>query len=175
MKNKLTVIKKSITDEYNKAVADGELTQDEVNEILQSNGISYLMMDNELDKQKKKAERLLKNKESTQKVLSKAKWLCDMLCNLPFLGKLFDEVAIFCELIMDYCQGLYSRIPLATVISLLAAIIYFVSPADMLPDTLPVIGLLDDATILQIVKMAAKKDIENYNSWKASFCEVKAA
>ena len=48
-------------NEYNKAIADGDLTQDEVNEILQSKGISSSMMDKELAKQKKKAERILKN------------------------------------------------------------------------------------------------------------------
>lgn len=161
-------------NEYSKAVADGELTQEEVNELLQGKGISYSMMDDALAKQKKKAERLLKNKERTQKVLSKAKWLCDMLCNLPFIGKLFDGVTTLCELIMDYSQGFYNRIPLATVISLLAAIIYFVSPVDLLPDTLPFIGVLDDAAILYGVTMAAKNDIESYKSWKASVIGAKA-
>lgn len=155
-------------NKYNKAIADGDLTQDEVNEILQSKGISSSMMDKELAKQKKKAERILKNKERTQKVLSKAKWLCDMLCNLPFIGKLFDGVGTLCELIMDYSRGLYNRIPLATVISLLAAIIYFVSPVDLLPDELPFVGVLDDAAIIYMVTMAAKNDIEAYKRWKSS-------
>lgn len=124
---------------------------------------------------KKKAERLLKNKEKTKKVLSKAKWLCDMLRNLPFIGKLFEDVGTLCELIMDYSRGLYNRIPLATVISILAAIIYLVSPLDLLPDALPFVGVLDDAAIIYIVTMAAKNDIEAYKHWKSSTAEAKSA
>lgn len=40
-------------NEFNKAISDGELMQNEVNEILQNKGISSSMMDKELARKKK--------------------------------------------------------------------------------------------------------------------------
>ena len=41
-----------------------------------------------------------------------------------------------------------------------------VCPADVLPDAVPLIGILDDAAILYGVSIAVKNDIESYNKWK---------
>lgn len=155
-------------EEYSKAIADDVITQEEVGGILLDQGISSAMLDKELGKQKERAARLLKNKERTQKVLLGAKRLCDMLCNLPFIGKLFDGVGTLCDLVMDYSRGLYDQIPVATIITLLGAIVYFVSPVDLLPDALPFVGVLDDAAIFYGVTAAANKDIERYKRWKDS-------
>ena len=143
-----------------------ENINNEVENILLDKGINKEKLDDQLDKNKVKAEKLLKNKEKTEKVLKKAKWLCEMLANIPFVGKLFDGISNMCDLISDYNKGLYKNIPLATIVSILAAILYMVCPVDLLPDALPLIGVLDDAAILYGVSMAAKNDIEAYNKWK---------
>ena len=149
----------------NKTV-ENETIQNDVEKILLDKGIDKEQLDDQLDKNKIKAEKLLKNKEKTEKVLEKAKWLCNMLAKIPFFGKIFDGISTMCDLISDYNKGIYKNIPLATIVTILAAILYMVCPVDLLPDALPLIGVLDDAAILYGVSMAAKNDIEAYNKWK---------
>ena len=147
-------------------ILENENINSEIENILHDKRIDNDELDEEFNKHKIKAEKVLKNKEKPEKVLKKAKWICDMLSNIPFLGKFFVNVSIMCDMIADYIKGVYKNVPLATIVTVLAAILYMISPVDLLPDALPVIGAIDDIAILNGVLMAAKKDIEEYKNWK---------
>ena len=47
-----------------------------------------------------------------------------------------------------------------------AAIIYFVSPFDLIPDSIPVFGLVDDATVLAFVARSNLTLISNFRKWE---------
>lgn len=72
---------------------------------------------------------------------------------------------------MDLCKLLYtdSRTPKVAKILLWIAIGYALSPIDLIPDFIPVIGYLDDLLILPVLLYFAIKSIseevyrENYN------------
>lgn len=95
-------------------------------------------------------------------LLEKAEWLCYKLKNLPLIGKHFGNIPLLCNMIRDYMNGSYREIPLATVLTALFAICYFVSPIDIIPDAIPLIGSLDDATIVGLVLEALNNDIHSY-------------
>lgn len=46
-----------------------------------------------------------------------------------------------------------------------AAIAYFVSPVDVIPDALPIIGYLDDALVLKFVMDFISEDLDAYKEW----------
>lgn len=48
-----------------------------------------------------------------------------------------------------------SRTPWGAIISLLAALLYGVSPIDLIPDLIPLIGWVDDAIIVPIMLLLA--------------------
>lgn len=95
-------------------------------------------------------------------LLEKAEWLCYKLNNLPLIGKHFGNIPLLCNMIRDYMNGSYREIPLATILTALFAICYFVSPIDIIPDAIPLIGSLDDATIVGLVFEALNNDIRSY-------------
>ncbi len=68
-----------------------------------------------------------------KKIIDKAFYLCDRLGNLPIIGRYISDVPTLCEMVSDYKNHKYKEIPLATIITALAAIIYFVSPIDYNP------------------------------------------
>ena len=55
------------------------------------------------------------------------------------------------------------------MILILAGIIYFVSPLDIVPDFLVGLGFLDDAAILTFVVNRLDKELEKYRGWKSNF------
>jgi uncharacterized membrane protein YkvA (DUF1232 family) len=65
-------------------------------------------------------------------------------------------------MINDYICKRYTVVPTATVITLLAAVLYFLSPIDIIPDFLPVIGRLDDMLVFGFVRDVAMTDIKKY-------------
>lgn len=101
-----------------------------------------------------------------KKLLTKAKWLCDKLNNLPIIGKYFGNIPVLCDMVSDYINGTYREIPLATIITAIFAIGYFVSPIDIIPDAIPLIGSLDDATIIGLVLEALSNDLYSYRAQK---------
>ncbi len=120
----------------------------------------------QIDKFSEKAKKIIDNPEKVSAVLEKAGSLCDDLSHLRIIGKHFREASLVCNMLNDYICKRYTKIPTATVITLLAAVLYFVSPIDIIPDFLPLIGHLDDMIVFGFVQDAAKADLKKYEKWK---------
>ena len=113
----------------------------------------------------KEAEEALEEETKWQKILEKAASLCERLSGLPFIGEYIGDIPRLCSMVHDYATGAYREVPLATIIGILATLIYFVSPVDLIPDTIPVIGYLDDITAIQLLLQTIHYDIERYYMW----------
>ncbi len=61
----------------------------------------------------------------------------------------------------------YLDTPWQTIVIITAALIYFVSPFDAIPDFLPFIGFIDDAAIISAVFASISKDVEKFIAWEA--------
>ena len=53
----------------------------------------------------------------------------------------------------------------SSIIAILGGIIYFLSPIDIIPDFIPIIGYLDDIFVLNLVIDQVRKDIDKYKEW----------
>lgn len=82
------------------------------------------------------------------------------------VGDVFSDVPLMCHMIADYVKGNHKDVPLASIITLTAAIIYLVSPINLIPDVVPVIGQLDDAGVIWLALQAVHNDLMSYSEWK---------
>lgn len=78
------------------------------------------------------------------------------------LGKLGQQARLAGSLVRDYAKGEYRQVPWWTVLSGAAALVYFFSPIDIIPDFIPVLGLIDDAIVLRFVLRALQEDLRLY-------------
>lgn len=65
-----------------------------------------------------------------------------------------------------YVKKEYTDIPIGTIIAILSALIYFVSPIDFIPDSIPGIGYLDDVAVVAVCWNLVSSDIEEYTKWR---------
>jgi uncharacterized membrane protein YkvA (DUF1232 family) len=65
-----------------------------------------------------------------------------------------------------YVRGQYRVIPWKTMVTLLAALIYFLNPLDVVPDFLPAIGLVDDFAVLMCVYQALAQEVNRFLAWE---------
>lgn len=72
------------------------------------------------------------------------------------------------RLIRAYYRGDYRAITESTLIVIIAAIIYVVSPLDVIPDAIPAIGYLDDATVLALALRRTRQDLDDFMIWETS-------
>ena len=82
------------------------------------------------------------------------------------LSKLVNQVKLLYELIRAYVDGSYREVPWATIAMAVAATLYFLSPIDLIPDAIPVIGMLDDALVVRFTLSAIQADLRKFCDWK---------
>ena len=124
-------------------------------------------LEDELSKKKSKAEEILKDEEKTERILNKAKGLLGKLIDQSTVDNFAEDIATTIELIRDYVKGNYRDIPIALVIAVMAGLLYFVSPIDLIPDFIPGIGFLDDIAILTLILVKGLSvELEEYRKWK---------
>jgi uncharacterized membrane protein YkvA (DUF1232 family) len=118
----------------------------------------------------KEAEELLKDAEKTHAFLYKAEKPLAQLKKIPVIGGLVDDITTTIELIGDCVKGNYREIPASIIVSSLGAILYLVSPFDLIPDFIPIGGFLDDALVLTLVLGAGLAlELRKYRRWKAEY------
>ncbi|WP_373026562.1 YkvA family protein [Sulfurimonas sp.] len=84
------------------------------------------------------------------------------------LIKLWEDVKLMVGLVTDYLKGDYKEVPWNVIASISGAVVYFVSPIDVIPDFIPGFGYLDDALVIKLALGFAKSDLEKYKQWKIS-------
>jgi uncharacterized membrane protein YkvA (DUF1232 family) len=79
-----------------------------------------------------------------------------------------EKFFILGRLLRAYAQGEYRAVPWKSLLLVVAAILYFINPIDLLPDLMPLVGLTDDFAVLFLVYKSIGTDIDNFLMWEKS-------
>lgn len=81
-------------------------------------------------------------------------------------SEVWESLQTLSRLIKAAVSGEYTGIPTATIVGGIAVLLYFLSPIDLVPDFLPVIGLLDDVALLAWFMSSIKVEMDKFNEWE---------
>jgi len=88
------------------------------------------------------------------------------LGGLKKLGtKTLTEFKQISNLIYYYAQGKYTRISKQSLVTIVAVLLYFIMPIDLIPDLLPGMGYLDDITLLSWLFSTLQDELVEFNVW----------
>ena len=73
-----------------------------------------------------------------------------------------NQVRLVLELIDDFAAGSYREIPWHSMAVAAGAVLYAVSPTDIVPDVLPLVGSLDDLFLIGLALRLIRKDLRAY-------------
>lgn len=85
---------------------------------------------------------------------------------IPLAGNKLACVPVMASLLRSYVKKEYRDIPIGSIIAIVSALIYFVSPLDIVPDSIPVIGYFDDAAVVAACWNLVQSDIDEYIDWR---------
>ena len=85
---------------------------------------------------------------------------------VPGVGDWLADVPAVISLIRSYIRNEYKEVPLSSIIAGLAAIMYIVSPIDLIPDAIPFVGILDDAAVFVVSWKMIHEDVDKYQKWR---------
>jgi len=82
------------------------------------------------------------------------------------LKEFIDDVKLFFCMLKDFFTKKYTDVPVGTIMAIVCALLYVLSPIDLIPDFIPVVGYLDDAGVVALCVKFVKVDLEKYKEFK---------
>lgn len=83
------------------------------------------------------------------------------------MGTVWSATMAFFRMIRAYVKGSYRQVSPQALLTIVAAIVYFVSPIDLIPDFILGLGLIDDVTILAWTIKACAADLAAFTDWES--------
>jgi uncharacterized membrane protein YkvA (DUF1232 family) len=76
-----------------------------------------------------------------------------------------ENIVLLGQMLKAYAAGDF-KLELATIVKLVAALLYFISPIDVIPDFLPVLGFTDDLALLVWVINSLGAEIDRFKNFQ---------
>ncbi len=77
-----------------------------------------------------------------------------------------EKIGVLGRLIRAYANGQYRTLPWKSLVLTVSVLIYFVSPIDVIPDLLPIIGFTDDIALLIWLFRTISVDLDAFKEWE---------
>ena len=117
----------------------------------------------ELEKGYDEAKEVLNNSDKMERFLQR---LERKLKIIPLAGEKLAAGPVMASLIKSYVKKEYTDVPIGTIIAVISALTYVISPIDLIPDSIPVLGYFDDAAVVAACWKLVESDIEEYTQWR---------
>ena len=86
----------------------------------------------------------------------------------PRIGRLREDVKLLQSLCLAWWRGEYRAISPKALVTIVAGLLYFVSPIDAIPDWLLGVGFLDDIAVLGWVLKTVADELARFKAWRDS-------
>ena len=116
-----------------------------------------------------KAKKIINDDEKLKKLIEDVlKKLKEISSDKKTSAKLNDSLRLFIRIINAYNSKEYTYVPWKTICLIVAGLIYFIYPVDLIPDFIPVSGLIDDVALIAWIYESIQDDIEKFLEWEKS-------
>ena len=115
---------------------------------------------------KNKAAEYLNNPKKLNELIDKAKNKVESKKRGPLKEVLDSLVALF-RLVRANAKREYVEVPWQSLLLIVATILYFLLPMDLIPDWIIGLGYIDDAALIGWTMNTVKSDIDGFREWES--------
>ena len=115
---------------------------------------------------KNKAAEYLNNPKKLNELIDKAKNKVESKKRGP-LKEVLDSLIAFFRLVRAYAKREYVEVPWQSLLLIVATILYFLIPTDLIPDWIIGLGFIDDAALIGWTMNTVKTDIDGFREWES--------
>ncbi|MFY0601695.1 MAG: DUF1232 domain-containing protein [Cyclobacteriaceae bacterium] len=114
-----------------------------------------------------KAKDTISSNERVQKLLELGKKRLDEISSNNEDKKSFiNQIQLIIRMIRAHFTGEYKSFSMQSMLLLVFALIYFITPFDLIPDFIPALGFSDDISIVMFIFRSIKADVEQFEIWE---------
>ena len=115
-----------------------------------------------------RATQYAKNPDKLKDLTTKARQKAESAGRSGPLKDLWESMMALLRLIRAYAKGEYRQVPAQSLVLIVAAVLYFLTPLDVIPDFIFGLGYLDDAAVIAWVINTVKSVLDDFQRWEAS-------
>jgi uncharacterized membrane protein YkvA (DUF1232 family) len=104
--------------------------------------------------------------EDVEKVIQNEQSILQKIKNNPSFKKYRNLIYAMIQMVKDTKNGIYKQTPWFTIATIIVVLLYILNPLDIIPDFVPGLGYLDDASVFALALKWISKDIDAYLDWK---------
>ena len=113
-----------------------------------------------------RASRLVESPQELLRVVEEARRKQEAPRTARRLKRVLAELKTMLRLIQAWGRGEYSGVSKGNLVLIVGAVVYFLMPADLIPDIIVGIGLLDDAAVIAWVVDAVTDELAKFKEWR---------
>ena len=118
----------------------------------------------ELNKGIAEAEELVKNPSRVDEILVQ---LEEKLKGVPVIGSTLSDLPLMIAMIKAWIKKEYTVVSPKVIALLVAAILYLIKKKDIINDSVPILGHLDDLAVLGLALKLSEKELQAFAEWRA--------
>jgi uncharacterized membrane protein YkvA (DUF1232 family) len=115
-----------------------------------------------------KAAQYAKNPDKLRDLSREARKKAESAGSGAPLKEFWESLTAFLRLIRAYAKGEFREVPWQKLVLIVASILYFLTPIDVIPDFVVGLGYLDDAAVIAWVVSAVRSVLDDFLRWESA-------
>ena len=117
-----------------------------------------------LEKGMDEAKEVITNPSKVDEILQ---MLEEKLKAVPVIGSTLSDLPLMIAMIKAWVKKEYTVVSPKVIACLVAAILYLVKKKDLISDSIPVVGHLDDLAVLGLALKLSEPELKAFSEWRA--------
>lgn len=113
----------------------------------------------------KKVDRIVRQEQKVVELIQNVGQKLSNLAHNPKVQKLTAPIQVFIRMIKAHFKGEH-KMEMTTLGLIVLALVYFISPIDLIPDFLGFFGFADDLSVVLAVYAKVKDEVERFLDWE---------
>ena len=124
-----------------------------------------------LDNEIAEAEEVLKNPSKVDDVLLQ---LEEKLKVVPVIGSTLSDLPLMIAMVKAWITKEYTVVSPKVIACLIGAILYLIKKKDLISDSIPIVGYVDDLAVMGLALKLSEKELKAFAEWRDARAGEKA-
>ena len=116
-----------------------------------------------LDKGVEEAEEVIQNPSKVDEILLQ---LEAKLKEVPAIGSTLADLPLMISMVKAWIKKEYTEVSPKVIACLVGAIIYLIKKKDLISDSIPIVGIVDDIAVLGLALKLSEPELKAYAEWR---------